>query len=378
MMLKRIIIAGLILLTALIGLNAAGDFEKSVPTKEGKLLDINLKSGGVLEINGWDKPIIQVNAVFKNGDVKDWDIKIKKSDSGVALISDYIGKRRKNYGSGNYSINVPRKYDLKIKSMGGGISISQVNGDISGKTMGGNLNLSHLKGVVNLKTMGGQIDLTDSDIDGKVKTMGGRVLLENVVGDVSGSSMGGNVIYKNVKSRSGKNTGKVVIISTMGGDINVSEAAHGADLNTMGGDINIKSAGNFIKAKTMGGNIKVSQINGKINALSKAGNVSVTMTGDPASGDREVKLVSMSGDITLTVPAQLAMDIQLKLTYTEGHEKKYKITSDFQVKQEEDTQWDKSQGSPRKSITAVGKTGDGKHKVVIQTINGHIWLKKAE
>jgi hypothetical protein len=376
MMIKKVVFIVLLMLLVLWGFSRE-PLKKEFTVEPGKKLDINLRSGGSITISGWDKNQVAVTVNFKNGDGDNWDISFDKTSDGIFIESRYTGSNHKRSGSTNFEINVPKRFDLELKTMGGGVTIDNVEGEISGKTMGGNLELSHLKGTIDLKTMGGKISLTDSDLDGKVKTMGGRVLLENVVGDVSGSSMGGNVIYKNVKSRSGESTGKVVNISTMGGAINVSDASNGANVHTMGGDIHIKSAKEFIKAKTMGGNITIDAIDGWVSSTTMGGNVTVTMTGDPAKGKRDVNLTSMGGDITLTVPSGLSMDIDLEIEYTKKSDKDYKITSDFEIQQKETDEWDNSKGSPRKYIYGKGKVKDGKHKIKIKTINGNIVLKRS-
>ena len=62
---------------------------------------------------------------------------------------------------------VPKKFDLKFETMGGGVTLNNLDGEMKGTTMGGALNLTNLKGNVSFKTMGGPISLTDSDVDGK-------------------------------------------------------------------------------------------------------------------------------------------------------------------------------------------------------------------
>jgi DUF4097 and DUF4098 domain-containing protein YvlB len=375
MIVKKVIFIVLLMLLVFWGFSRE-PLKKEFTVEPGKKLDIDLRSGGSIKISGWDKNQVAVTVYFKNGNGKDWDITFEQTPAGISIESRYTDSQHKRSGSTDFEINVPGRFDLGLKTMGGQITLDHVNGEITGKTMGGDLELSHLKGSIDLKTMGGEISLTDSDIDGKVKTMGGRVLLENVVGDVSGSSMGGNVIYKNVKSRSGKSTGKVVNISTMGGAINVSDASHGANVHTMGGDIHIKSAKEFIKAKTMGGDITIDAIDGWVSSTTMGGDVTVTMTGDPAKGKRDVSLTSMGGDITLTVPAGLSMDIDLEIEYTKKRDQDCKIISDFAIQQKETDEWDNSKGSPRKYISGKGKVQDGKHKIKIKTINGNIVLKR--
>jgi DUF4097 and DUF4098 domain-containing protein YvlB len=384
MMTRKLILMVLIILLALFGFGRDGDaksgagqaIQKIFDVPAGKTLDIDLKSGGPIRVKGREKPRVEIAVRFKNGDADDWKITYNQTEEGIVVESRYTGKGFKNIGSPAFDIIVPTRFNLKIRTMGGEITIDGVEGKFTGKTMGGNLTLSRLKGNIDLKTMGGDISLTDSDIDGALKTMGGRVLFENVVGNVKGSSMGGNVVYKNVKPRSGAAAGSVLSISTMGGAINVSDAPHGAQVSTMGGDIQIKSAREFIKAKTMGGNIVIDAIDGWVKATTMGGDVRVTMNGDPDKGDRHVTLSSMGGEISLTVPRGLSMDIELELSYTKDSSKKYKIVSDFEIREKEAEQWEDGKGSPRKYLYGTAKIKGGKHKIKIKTINGNIYLKE--
>lgn len=369
----------LIIIFALVAgysLHAGSLAQKEMMVQPGQKLEINLRSGGNLTLKGWKENKVRLEVVYTSNNMDDWNIKLKKVSDGVYLEAEYIGPKHKNHGSPRFEINVPGTFDAKIKSMGGAIVIKDIKGEFTGKTMGGKLDLSGLKGFVNLKTMGGAITLKDSDVDGKVKTMGGRVLLENVMGDVSGSSMGGNVIYKNVKSRDGKSTGQVVNISTMGGAINVNEALHGANVHTMGGDIHVKKVKEFINAKTMGGEIRIDDIDGWVKATTMGGDINVTMTGDPAKGKRDVYLSSKGGDISLTVPKGLDMDIDIKIVYTRGSKRNYSISGDFNLDIQQSSEWEDSHGSPFKTITGKGTQGKGTHKITINTVNGNVFLKK--
>lgn len=347
--------------------------QKEFPAAEGEKLEVNLKSGGTITVTGWDKPSALIKVHLKGEKEEKWDFKFRKTESGISVESRHLEKSGR---APALEIHVPFKFDLELKTMGGGITLDNIEGDIGGRTMGGKLNLTKLKGKISLKTMGGDIMLTDSDIDGKVKTFGGRVLLENVVGDIKGSSMGGNVVYKNVKPRNGKSTGNVVHISTMGGSINVSDAPEGAEVHTMGGKIHIRSAKQFVAAKTMGGDIDIDDIDGWVKATTMGGNIDVTMTGNPEKGKRDVTLSSMGGDITLTVPAGLSMEVDIELVFTKNRQGKYKIISDFDIKEKISDKWDFGNGSPRKTIHGTATIKGGKNRIKIKTINGNIYLKK--
>ena len=349
---------------------------KEFSVKSGQLLDLDLRTGATININGWDKDIVSVDAELGGSDWKDVNLNFNQSSSGVVVTSDYEGSRNNRSSKIEVTIKVPKKFDLKFETMGGAVTLNNIEGEMKGTTMGGPLNLSYLKGNLTLKTMGGPITLTDSDVDGKVSTMGGKVSIENVVGNVDGSSMGGNVTIKNLKRRDGTSIGKETHISTMGGAIELNNAPFGADVQTMGGDITINSADKFVKAKTMGGNILIKSVNGSVKATTMGGNIGITETG---TGDnKDIELKSMSGDITLVVPADFSMDINSQITYNQDENGKYKIHSDFSLN-ESTAQKEKNNGWRKTEVlTGTGIFNGGNNKVKISTIAGDIYIKKAK
>jgi DUF4097 and DUF4098 domain-containing protein YvlB len=351
------------------------DINQEFQVQPGKTLNLDLKTGGDIKIEGWNKSAVSVRAMIDGPDREKCDVQVRQTDQGIDIKSRYLGRDNHYNTEGTFEVRVPSRFNVQIESMGGGIRIRNVEGEFKGNTMGGGLDLSGLKGKISLSTMGGRIDLTDSHLDGEVSTMGGEVLIEQVTGNVQGSTMGGKVIHKKGSGARGK-SGEIEI-SSMGGSLNVDEAPDGAELTTMGGDIHVRSAADHVKAKTMGGNIRIDSIDGWVHAETMGGDVAVVMTGNAASGNREVELVSLSGDVELTVPSNLAMTLDLELAYTKGRAGKYSIKSDFPVETEETEEWDRSDGSPRKYINGTGKIGAGTHRVRIRTINGDIILRKS-
>ena len=346
----------------------------------GEVLDIDLRTGGEIQISGWDHDSIDVTATLEEGDCSDARVQFDETTAGMRI---YVGHQSRGRGrnqscDADFEVQVPERQSLKIATMGGDIRISNVEGEISGRTMGGELDLTHLKGDLSLTTMGGDITLTKSEVDGSVKTMGGKVLLEDVVGGVKGESMGGSVVYRRVTNPKGQSTGDEVRIKTMGGDINVDEAPDGADVHTMGGKIRIKSAAKYVKALTMGGEIDIREIDGSVNATTMGGDIEVNMIGDPDKGKRDVSLKSYGGDITLVVPDGLSMDVDIELAFTRKHEGDYQIFSDFKLEERQSADWIRDKGDPRKVIHGTGLIGGGKHRIRIETINGNVYLKKGK
>jgi hypothetical protein len=349
---------------------------KEFSVKSGQLLDLDFRTGASINIAGWDKDIVSIDAELGGSDWEDVNLDFNQSSSGVTVTSDYEGSRNNRNSKVEVTIKVPQKYDLKFQTMGGSVTLNNIEGEMKGTTMGGALNLSNLKGNLSLKTMGGPITLTNSDVDGKVSTMGGKVNIENVTGNVDGSSMGGNVTIKNLKRRDGTSIGKETRISTMGGAIELNSAPYGADVNTMGGDITINSADNFVKAKTMGGKILIKSVNGSVKATTMGGNIEVTEIG---TGDnKDIELKSMSGDITLVVPADLSMNVEARITYNADDRGEFKIHSDYTLN-ESTSQKEKNNGwRMTEVLTGTGVFNGGKNQVRISTVAGNIYIKKSK
>jgi DUF4097 and DUF4098 domain-containing protein YvlB len=345
------------------------------PLAMGKKVTIDLEPGGSIEITGWDKPTasIELSARCSEDECKP---QIETTSEGLEIR--LRSSDEENYSNSNVTLtlSVPSRTDIDLNTSGGGVTISKVEGKFTGETMGGEINLTSLKGTVNMTTMGGDITVKDSSLDGRLQTMGGEVLFEDVIGGVKGSSMGGKVTYRNVRPTATSEPSSEVRITSMGGEINVDSAPAGADLKTMGGDIHVASANDHVRCHTMGGDIHLDSVNGWIDATTMGGNVVAKMTGDAGKSKRDVTIDSKGGDIELTVPANLSMNIDLTIAVTRGHEGDAKIISDFDLKQSESDSWDDRHGTPRKYVYGTGTAGSGSNRIKITTINGNIRLKK--
>ena len=365
---KRITVT-ILLFVMTVALAAAESIQRELAAKPGETLEVNLRSGSI-EILGWDRSAVSIDATTAGGSASNVDV--IRTDKGIT-----IEERRAARGNLRHlRITVPRKFNLELDTMGGAISVTGVEGSLRGTTLGGNLDLNRLGGKVEMRTHGGNVTLRDSNVDGSVTTMGGKVLMENVIGDVQGTSMGGNVISRNLTRRDGRSTGKTVVISTMGGEIEVDDAPAGAELSTMGGNVHVTRAGNFVKTRTMGGSIRLDSVDGWIEAETMGGDIEATMVGDPQRGDRHVLIDSKGGDIELTVPAGLEMEIDVEIAFTRDSGRNYSIRSDFPLSTTTTPEWDHGHGTPRRYIQGKGRTGSGTHKVEIRTINGDVRLRK--
>ncbi len=363
----------LVLTLAIIAAPLAGaTFQKEVNASPGETLDVNVR-GGSIQVSGWEKNLVAVNATVGGGDAGAAGLEVRRTDTGVEIVQR--GGRHQTRRL-DIRVSVPRKFNLDIATMGGSITVDNVEGSLGGTTMGGELRLTRVGGTLAMSTHGGNVLLRDSSADGSVRTMGGQVLFENVTGDVKGTSMGGNVVYRNVTRRDGSATGNSVNITTMGGEIEVADAPDGAELSTMGGDVQVGRARGFVKAKTMGGSIELGAVDGWIEATTMGGDVTAAMVGNPAQGDRHVMVDSKGGDIDLTLPAGLAMDVDVQIVFTKDSSRDFEITSDFPLQITTTPEWSYGKGNAHRIIRGSGRNGSGKNKVTIRTINGDVRIQK--
>jgi DUF4097 and DUF4098 domain-containing protein YvlB len=340
--------------------------------KPGKNLEISLEAGGSASVRGWDRNNMELEINTRRGDLEDYEVEVKESRSGIKIVVTSRRGWRDTDGHLHLDIKVPSRFDVEIHTKGGDISIEDVEGIFEGKTMGGDIDLRSLKGEIGLTTMGGDIDVRDSHLEGRVHTMGGDIQLDEVSGDLKSTTMGGDVAYDNNALES---EGEAIRISTMGGDIDLESVPNGARVKTMGGDIEIGSAKKNVEAKTMGGDIEIRSLDGWVIASTMGGDVTVRMIGDPSEGDRHVELSSKGGDITLSVPEGLSMNVDITLAYTKNS-RPYSIYSDFELQIEETEKWVSKFGSPRKYIYGRGKINGGQNKIILETINGNVRLVK--
>jgi DUF4097 and DUF4098 domain-containing protein YvlB len=182
---------------------ALQQLDKDFNMPAGKRLDLQIQTGGTVNITGWDKDVVSIRLRVGGRDWQDCRFEAKETPDTLHILSRYQGDRKSYSTSLHFDIKVPKKFDVEIESGGGEISITDVDGDLRGKTMGGNLVLKNIGGELSLSTMGGDIRLTGSQVNGEVETMGGQVLIQDVTGNIQGSSMGGEVKYINVTNLNG-------------------------------------------------------------------------------------------------------------------------------------------------------------------------------
>jgi DUF4097 and DUF4098 domain-containing protein YvlB len=410
--------------------------QRSVPAQNGGTLTLDLRTGGKVDITGWDKQEVLVQAVLAGRDWRDTELTLTPVVGGGArLATEYTGRSTNQSSSHRFEIHVPRSFNVRIKSAGGGVAIKNVDGYFTGSTGGGEIEIRNASGQAEISTGGGDILVSDSRLTGSASTGGGQVLIERVTGSFSGYSGSGPVTYINsdggVKRKDGargsssgssassatneptyvvdgvpigigagggrnmtvKNGSKTttsysydgvgkggsfgaggIRMHSNGGDISLPAAPDGARVTTGGGAVRIGPSAGEVYASTGGGLIEIGPASGSVEAHTGAGNVTITLTG---SGPHSVDVTSGLGQVVLIVPRDLSATLELESAYTNnlGHETR--IESDWPLTITATRDWDNSEGTPRKYVRVRQTIGSGGPVIRVRTVNGNVVLRRA-
>jgi len=205
-------------------------------------------SGGHITVEASESSRIRVEMyVRRNGreltpsdtDLDDFDIEISQSGDRVKAIAERRG-RNWNWGRNNISISfvvyTPREMTTELRTSGGHISATGLDGEQRLSTSGGHLEMNNLKGTVNARTSGGHIEIYDFAGNMNARTSGGHIEVEHSEGTLELHTSGGHISLRDLSGQ--------VEARTSGGSIDadltsIEPQGDGANLRTSGGHINI-------------------------------------------------------------------------------------------------------------------------------------------
>jgi beta-lactamase regulating signal transducer with metallopeptidase domain/DUF4097 and DUF4098 domain-containing protein YvlB len=374
----------------------AKTLEYAVAASPGQRLELDLETGGSVKITGWNESRVLVRANLSGRDWSNTRVALERVTGGARLHSWQEPERDNSSTSHRFEIQVPKKFDVKLSSAGGGLEISQVEGEFRGNTGGGEIEIDHAKGRASLSTGGGSIHVSDSDLSGSVSTGGGEVLLSGVSGGLRGTSGSGPVIYGEdgsgrtaklgeVSVDGGTITGRptmdkagVLHVTRAGGEVDLDEAPHGAVVSTGGGDVRIGASDGKLDVSTGGGDIEVGPARGSVRAHTGAGRVQITVVSG-SSPEHSLEILSGTGAAIVELPADLSARFDLETAYTNNRDAgRTKIVSDFPLQITETSKWDDSEGTARKYVRASGTAGKGEGRIFIKIVNGDITIRKGK
>ncbi|MBN2013096.1 DUF4097 family beta strand repeat protein [candidate division KSB1 bacterium] len=380
------------------------EIDKSFDVKPGGSLvmqDIN----GDVDVMTWSNNTVQVHEIRKMDVYTQTEAEAVLKDVESAYVQrgniiEISGPNvSRSYISSRFTIKVPVKFDIKINTRGGDITVANLAGKVDLNTSGGDIKITNIDGIVNAKTSGGDVEVIKTKQQVNVKTSGGDVTIRDVDGPIDAKTSGGNISVTNNKAyvkayTSGgdvnlTNVGAEVDAHTSGGDIEVMGSQGSISVSTSGGDVRLQNIGGNVSAHTSGGDIEamnvmmgieaatsggdlvLHQIQGFIEGSTSGGDVEAEMTLTDFSKDHHVDLRSSGGDIELTIPAKLPATISAEIYISRSdYRDDFDITSDFDLTKESITE------GRDIIIKANSKINGGGDLINLKTSSGNIVIKK--
>ena len=257
------------------------NIERSFQVASGGRLTIDADRGSI-EVHTADRDHVDVKIErkVKRGSkwsveevLEDFAITFDHSDDGVTIRAKYDRKnlwrwnRERNRLRIKFLITVPQRYNVDLKTLGAGISVEDLEGEVRGQTLGGSLRFGRINGSVWGRTSGGNIKVEGTQGDADVKATGGGITIGSVEGAV--------------------------------------EAV------TAGGSIRIDRATGSVNAKTSGGSITVEEVMGNINARTFGGSIKAYISRQP---EGDCSLEASGGSVTAYLVEDIAIDVDTRTT----------------------------------------------------------------
>jgi DUF4097 and DUF4098 domain-containing protein YvlB len=152
-----------------------------------------------------------------------------------------------------WNIRVPARYNVNVKTSGGGIELDNLGGTVEARTSGGSISTGRLGGEATLRTSGGSITIDGGSAKIDARTSGGSIRVGDTNGPVDVRTSGGSITLARVRGN--------VVARTSGGGISIDEASGSVDASTSGGSIRAQISGPITadsKLSTSGGGVTVS------------------------------------------------------------------------------------------------------------------------
>jgi len=174
-----------LMLTAGAHAEVTQDFHRTVPlSADGRVSLANINGG--VEITGWDRNEVQIDAVKTASDQQRLDearIEVEASSNSVEIRTRYPDNHtNNNAASVHYTLHVPQKARIdRLELVNGSLTLQKISGEVNANLVNGKLRASDLTGEADLATVNGTIDADYSSLTNvrgiKLKSVNGTINL---------------------------------------------------------------------------------------------------------------------------------------------------------------------------------------------------------
>lgn len=270
-----ILYTGMAVLAIAVFARADSRIEKKLKLEPGGRFFLE-SSGGDVIVRGGAQSGAQVVITSNRSDLEDlFDFSFNEEAGGVRIVARKRGSMHwPNQLNMRFEVQVPTRTRLELRTGGGDIRVSHLEGDAEVHTSGGDVEVSDLKGNLEARTSGGDIRLRQLTGDVDVGTAGGDVRAEDATGRVEAHTSGGDIEVSLARgnARGGQietSGGTIRVALDPSVNLNLDASASGGDLTTdlplkLSGQIHhssihaaLGSGGETLRLHTSGGDIRI-------------------------------------------------------------------------------------------------------------------------
>lgn len=232
--------------------------KRSFDVEQGGSLFIDSDAGSI-EVSTHNRDTIEVEVDKRGRNADDFTVTMDQSGDDLKI---YGKKSSGNWFSGfsldvHYKVVVPTRYDVHLRTGGGGIEVANLTGDIDAHTSGGGIRVGDIIGDVDVRTSGGSIKVGEVAGNLKAHTSGGSItakITKQPTEDSALTTSGGSVtaylapgIAVDLEAR------------TSGGSVSSEIPVNGTLKQTrIKGEIN--GGGPRLKLATSGGSVRIKEL----------------------------------------------------------------------------------------------------------------------
>jgi len=207
------------LLLGAVTAQASSRLEKNLKLEPGGTLYLDT-SGGDVRVRGTPESGARVVVTSRLDDLESaFDLHFAEEPHAVRIeVQRRSGTSWSNYHANlRFEILVPKQTSLEVKTGGGDVHTSDLEGMVRLRTSGGDVEVTDLRGNLDAETSGGDMRVHELNGDLRLRTSGGDIRATGVSGRVEVHSSGGDI---EVDLTRGNASGGEV--ETSGGEIHVA------------------------------------------------------------------------------------------------------------------------------------------------------------
>ncbi|HUP49077.1 MAG TPA: DUF4097 family beta strand repeat-containing protein [Thermoanaerobaculia bacterium] len=238
---------------------------------DGGTLKLDARIGSVTIVTGGTGVAVEVvrraTGMMADEALRDHEIAFEQRGDDVIITSKHDHGLRQWFSSYRvkWNIRVPARYNVDVRTSGGGIDLAGIGGTVDARTSGGSIRTGRLGGPATLRTSGGSITVAGASAGLQARTSGGSI----EIGDTTGT----------------------------------------VEARTSGGSIRLARVGGEVAAHTSGGGIRIEDALGRVDATTSGGSIHARLSRQP-SGDS--RLSTSGGGITLSVARDVKLDLDAR------------------------------------------------------------------